>query len=225
MTYRLVSAGIATLVITAATITQIALQSSPDADTASGTPGKTVGGKTGCGGDPAYQNYKPGTLAKITEAIRKSSGYKNPVEGSLTVVDTAGFAQTSGFASADTDSMITALLGEPTKATPVEPEPDTISFRGSRDRGTTGATIRRYIANLKELYRIRRTANPRVEGELVAVFAIDSYGTVIHLKFRSSSLNDTLFERRVYNEIKSWQFDTIPHTGTTEVVYPFYFGR
>ena len=78
---------------------------------------------------------------------------------------------------------------------------------------------------MTRLYNERLEINPDVKGRMVVIFYVQSSGLVTQPPvIESSSLNDTVFERRIIEYIKTWDYGKCEsRKKTMQIMYPLDF--
>jgi TonB family protein len=100
------------------------------------------------------------------------------------------------------------------------------SLTGGRSRPDIMRVVMQNIASLKYEYSKRLREKPDLAGTIVVKFVVDPKGSVIACQIVESTMKDPDLEKRIIEKIKRWVFDKVDDkTGTTEVVYPFVFGK
>jgi TonB family protein len=84
--------------------------------------------------------------------------------------------------------------------------------------------IRMNMAALRYEYNKRLRQKPGMAGKITVSFAIDEFGKVISASVVESTMNDSVLEKIVADNVKGWRFDAIDKPGdVATVTYPFLF--
>jgi hypothetical protein len=95
---------------------------------------------------------------------------------------------------------------------------------GIRTRQNTMKTIMKNISKFRMIYTERLRTGLRFEGKVIMKYGIDSRGTILFPSVDSTDISDTIFIRKLIENIKSWEYDPVSSIHDTSVVkYPFKF--
>jgi TonB family protein len=95
-----------------------------------------------------------------------------------------------------------------------------------RSRQSITDMVDSHLGELKSLYLKFSKNNPNSSGQIVVKFCIAQSGKVASAQIKESSIKDNPFQKKVLETINKWNFGEIEKPGdTTEVVYPFVFGK
>jgi TonB family protein len=100
------------------------------------------------------------------------------------------------------------------------------TLTGGRSRAGIMRVVMQNIASLKYEYNKRLREKPGLAGKVVVKFVVDPKGSVILCEIVESTMKDPDLEKRIIEKMSRWVFDKVDDKiGTTEVVYPFVFGK
>jgi len=131
-------------------------------------------------------------------------------------------AQSGGAASQN--SRTTAKTPTPQAPPPPPPPPPSHATSMVNRRQVTMATMRPVILQVQDAHKRRLSEKPGLKGEIKVKFSINGFGKVISAAVVESTINDTVFENRVVEIVKSSVFENIYLPGdVTTITFPFGF--
>jgi hypothetical protein len=99
-------------------------------------------------------------------------------------------------------------------------------LKGSRNNKEIMSTVMKNIKTIRELYNSRLKENNKLKANLLVKIFIDFKGLVISAECIESTMNDSLFEHKIEQNIRKWKFNEISKKkDTTEINYPFMFAN
>jgi hypothetical protein len=95
---------------------------------------------------------------------------------------------------------------------------------GIRTKSDILRVAMRNLSNLRKIYAERLKTGLRYEGKVIVKYGIGSKGIILFASADSTDISDTIFIRKLIENVKSWEYGPISSIHDTSVIkYPFKF--